>query len=608
METKNKQMVIKIPLLLLVGVVLFSFGVSAVSAAATDNSTIYVNTQGNDAWDGLNATYNGTSGPKKTITNATGTVATNGTVHIAQGTYNEYGINIDHNMTIIGANQQKTIINGTNKDTIFYILTGVNVNVSNLTFTQGESQYGGAIYNNGTTTLTNCNFENNSVYEHGGAIKNYGTLNIIKCVFTNNSAMMDGGAISNEKGCSVNIKDSTLTNNTAMNNGGAIYNGGTLNVTNSILTNNTANGFGGGAIMNIGTLNVTNSTLTNNTANYGGAIFNFVRGDATPRIVNFNRIVGNTASYGSAIYCYYGAMDATLNWWGSNNPVWTDLILTNAGTIDTSRWLYMTINATPTTINNTQSSLVTVNFNNQYNGTTVKSLDPSEGHIPDGTPVTYSSTLGTFNPVISTTVNGITTALFTANRAETGNITAVTDNQTLTKLLTVNPAAYLYLNVTSSKNNPTVGETFIVTYKLSNRGPDNAMNVTVSFQIPAGLEFVTVSVDNGIWTYNPANRTVTWNLTNVAVGDPYLYLTVRALGTGSYTIIPTITSETFNRNTDPLTSFRVSVKAQNNSNGNTVNAASTTKTIPMQKTGMPIAGLILAILAVFGGIFTPRKK
>jgi hypothetical protein len=94
----------------------------------------------------------------------------------------------------------------------------------------------------------------------------------------------------------------------------------------------------------------------------------------------------------------------------------------------------------------------------------------------------------------------------------------------------------------------------------------------------------------------------------VAVGDPYLYLTVRASGAGSYTITPTITSKTFNQNTDPLTPFIFNVKAQNNSNGNTVNAASTTKTVPMQTTGMPIAGLVLAILAVLGGIFTPRKK
>jgi hypothetical protein len=122
------------------------------------------------------------------------------------------------------------------------------------------------------------------------------------------------------------------------------------------------------------------------------------------------------------------------------------------------------------------------------------------------------------------------------------------------------------------------------------------------------LEFVNATVDNGTWTYNPSNRTITWNLTNVVVGDPYLYLTVKALGAGSYSITPAITSETFNRNTDPLIPFNISVQPQNNSNSNTVNAASTTKTIPMQTTGMPIAGLILAILAVLGGTLAQRKK
>jgi len=612
METKNKQMVIKIPLLLLVGVVLFSFGVSAVSAAGTsDNSTIYVNTQGNDAWDGLNATYNGTSGPKKTITNATGVVAANGTVHIAQGTYNESGIKINTNMTIIGENQANTIINGTNKDTIFYILSGVNVTISNLTLTQGESPDGGAIYNEGNTTLTNCNFENNSDYGYGGAIDNYGAINITKCVFTNNSAMVDGGAISNENGCSVNIEDSTFTGNTAMNNGGAIYNAGTLNVNNSTLTGNNATN--GGAIINFGTLTVTNSTLANNTATkktapmsgMGGAIFNFVHSDTNPRIVNFNRIVGNTAaSYGSAIYSFYGIVDATLNWWGSNENPSIYVSTGTTGIVNVTSWLVLNATVNPISVMDGGNSLVTVDLLYDNTG---NYHDPINGHVPDGTPVTFTATNGDVNST-STLINGQATALFTANRAGTASINTTIDSQTLTKQLTITPAAYLYLNTTTSKKNPTVGETFMLTYKLSNKGPDNATNVTVSFQIPSGLEFVSASVDNGTWTYNPANRTVTWTLSNVAVGDPYLYLTVRASGAGSYTITPTITSETFNRNTDPLTPFTINVKAQNNSNGNTVNAASTTKTIPMQTTGMPIAGLVLAILAVLGGTLTPRKK
>lgn len=68
METQNKKSILRIPLLLLVCVVLFSFGVGAVSAANTSsNSTIYVSTDGDDTWDGLSPVYNTTSGPKKTI-------------------------------------------------------------------------------------------------------------------------------------------------------------------------------------------------------------------------------------------------------------------------------------------------------------------------------------------------------------------------------------------------------------------------------------------------------------------------------------------------------------------------------------------------------------
>ena len=43
-----------------------------------------------------------------------------------------------------------------------------------------------------------------------------------------------------------------------------------------------------------------------------------------------------------------------------------------------------------------------------------------------------------------------------------------------------------------------------------------------------------------------------------------------------------------------------------NSNSNFIKTSNTT--IPMQHTGLPIAGLILAILTVIGGTIIPRKK
>ena len=350
-------------------------------------------------------------------------------------------------------------------------------------------------------------------------------------------------------------------------------------------------------------MNVTSCTFIANHAGYGGGAI--VTNQYTTNEFHFCSFIGNTATYGNFAY-NWGSMNATNNWWGNNtNPATVTNLIYNYGGSDVSSWIVMNITVDPNSILNGANSTVTVDLLHDNTGAY---HDPLNGHIPDGTLVTFTSTLGSFNPTTATIVNGIATVLFTANQTGTGNLTATTDNQTVTQLLTVNPASYLYLNTTTSKANPTVGETFVLTYKLSNRGPDNATNVTVSFQIPVGLEFVDVTVDNGTWTYNPKNRTVTWNLTNVEVGDPYLYLTVKVLGTGSYTITPTITSDTYNRNTDSLTPFTVNVKAQNNSNADTVNAASTTKTVPMQTTGMPITGLVLAILAVLGGTLAPRKK
>jgi len=603
METKNKHSILKIPLLLLVSVVLFSFGVSAVSAASTsNNSTIYVSTQGNDTWDGLNATYNGTSGPKATIANATGTVVVNGTVHIAQGTYNETGIIITKNMTIIGENQDNTIINGKQTGTtIFTILPGINVTLINLTLTNSTSiNYGGAIVNYGTLIINNCTFYNNTATE-GGAICNYfdSNLTVNNSKFTDNIGKNDSGAI-------VSVGTLTVTNSTFTGNsapiGGAIATTTSLIVTNSAFYNNTAQY--GGAILEYGNLSVTNSTFMGNTATINGGAIVHYGVDASTVVLHFNRIVGNSPNT-SQIHSEYIVMDATLNWWGSNLDPSVYVSKGTSGIVNVTSWLVLNITADPTSILNGVNSTVTVDLLHDNTGTY---HDPVNGHVPDGIPVTFTSTNGNLSTTSTTLINGQATILLTANRAGASNINATVDNQTVTQLLTVNPASYLYLNTKSSKSNPTAGETFMLTYKLSNNGPDNATNVTMSFQIPAGLEFVNASVDNGTWTYNPVNRTITWNLTNVAVGDPYLYLTVRALGTGSYTITPTITSETFNQNNDPLTPFSISVQAQNNSNGNTVNAASTTKTVPMQKTGMPIAGLMLAILAVLGGIFTPRKK
>jgi hypothetical protein len=226
-------------------------------------------------------------------------------------------------MTINGESQTGTIIDAEKQNRTFTILSGITFTLQNITLTNGTSVDGGAILNYGTVT----------------------------------------------------INQSTLTQNTA-GTGGAIYNyKGTLTINQTTLTQNTAGT--GGAIYNYkGTLTINQSTLTQNTATTGGAIYN---DDGTSEI-HFSRIIGNN---NIDVYRDGGTVNATLNWWGSNDPDFTSLL---NGVNSPTNWLYMTINTTPSTINNTETSLITASFNNRYNGTTVTPYTPGVGeYIPDST-------------------------------------------------------------------------------------------------------------------------------------------------------------------------------------------------------------------------------
>jgi CSLREA domain-containing protein len=119
--------------------------------------------------------------------------------------------------------------------------------------------------------------------------------------------------------------------------GGGIYNqGGTLNLTDSAVSNNSASGssegnsnFGGGIYNQSGTLNVTNSTISNNSAaggysnNQGGGIYNASGTlNLTNSTVSNNSAAGDSRSqaYGGGIIHQHGTLNVT-NSTISNNSV-----------------------------------------------------------------------------------------------------------------------------------------------------------------------------------------------------------------------------------------------------------------------------------------------
>ena len=161
----------------------------------------------------------------------------------------------------------------------------------------------------------------------------------------------------------------------------------------------------------------------------------------------------------------------------------------------------------------------------------------------------------------------------------------------------------LYVTITSSKINPTVGDTITITFKVGNHGPSTAEDVVMSLTIPKGMEFIIAAPDQGKYSYEPSTRTLTWDLGDVVVGDPYLYLTVNVIKAGKYVIHPTLSTSTY----DPNLQENIGTLVINAQSKNVrVNAYGIT--VGQQKTGSSITALVLAALLVIAGLIVPRKK
>ena len=243
---------------------------------------------------------------------------------------------ITSDMTIDGQGYR---IHGNNRFRIFYIEEGSTVAIHNLTMTRNMARYksshlvvdgndesGGAVYNEGTLTISDSSFIHNVADEYGGAIHNEGTLTISNSSFIDNRAVDLGGAISNYEGTLI-ISDSRFSGNTS-EDGGAILNGlgGRLTISGSSFNNNAAAATGGavsnkaaevtisgssfidnrakgigGAVHNwFGTMDISNSSFSGNSADYrGGAVY--VDGNYPAALAHLT-LANNTAVQGGGIY------------------------------------------------------------------------------------------------------------------------------------------------------------------------------------------------------------------------------------------------------------------------------------------------------------------
>ena len=501
---------------------------------------------------GINLTLN-----NLTITNATrldsGAILNYGTLSVSDCSFtNNFAENYGGAICNEGVNVSVTNSSFTDNTATYggaiYNSDSGNLSVSGCSFTGNTADYGGAIFNGGSVSVSGCSFTGNTANNYGGSIYNsFGSVFVTDSIFTSNNATIygNGGAIFNYRG-SVSVSGCSFTSNTAeyggsiynsdsgtlsvsgcsftsntANYGGAIinYGSGSVSVNDSIFTGNIASYFGGaiykdygignltvsgcsftgntadygGAICNYGNLSVSGCSFTGNTADYGGAIYN-EQGTVT---ANFNRIVNNSPT---AIQNNDGTVDARYNWWGYNNPDFTTLI---SGVVDYNPWLYMTLQPDPTNIAQGEISTLTANFNNAFDGTTITTLNSADGHIPDKTPVTFNTDLGSIGSktIIKETTDGVATATLTADETVgIAHVNAVTDSQIVNTNVITNQIINSTITTTENKNNFT-GQNVLLTANVKDDEGNNVNGGQLRFTVN-GIIVDTVAVVDGLATLN----------------------------------------------------------------------------------------------------------
>jgi hypothetical protein len=185
-------------------------------------------------------------------------------LHLCAGTWQPMAtILVNKDVTILGnINGGPSVLNGGDFVQVVGIRPNITVKFENVTFTQGNTDEGAGIFNQGDLTLTNCQVTGNFA-RLGGGIYNEGTLELYYGSITGNHVK----------------SDSSFTPDYF---GGGIYNdGGTVHVTGTTIADNIANyansdnGAGGGIYNNGGTvtLQAGSSVSGNASVQNGGGLY-----------------------------------------------------------------------------------------------------------------------------------------------------------------------------------------------------------------------------------------------------------------------------------------------------------------------------------------------
>ena len=315
---------------------------------------------------------------------------------------NSYGI-ININNSNIYTNTAYTMGGGLNNNQNG-IMNIDDSQIFNNIATKSSSNSGGGIYDYcGVINITDTSIYGNTANSGGGLYNMDGNISLDNSNIYGNNARNYGGGITNEEyDYAFVITNTNIYSNTALFGGGIDNLDGNLVIINSNLSSNSAAVYGGGVYNEVyGILNITDSNIINNTSLYtgiGSVVYNL--GDSA---LNFNKIIGT----GTLITNQGRTVDATNNWWGSNSNPSGEV----SSNVNVSTWLVLKTTASPTGISPNGSSNITADLTHDQTG---NYYDPTLGHVPDGIPVIFTSTLGTLSILSSNLINGSASTIFSA--------------------------------------------------------------------------------------------------------------------------------------------------------------------------------------------------
>ena len=401
------------------------------SEDVVSTAIVYVNSTGGSDSNSGNSWENAF----KTIEKAVSAVEENGTIYVADGSYQlgdsvpAAGISINKNIAIIGQSTN-AVISGGNAKRIFTIGVDCTLNITKLTLTEGKGTYGGAIQiedggntnpvRQGYLIISDSIISNSHATTIGGAIgTNRGTIsNINNVTFVGNSAPIGGAVGSSQKG-TVNIGENCkFIENSASGRGSVIY--AQAEVTtgkNNLFYGNIATGnYGYGAIFgygfDIGPANV----FINNKAAAGGSLY--LGGNRYSGTGSYCIFINNTDNDGYTIAKQSKNRPVTLNncYWGTNTPDFSALC---NGAITYTNYLVLNISSDSDEIHVGENAVITVDLTKNQNGGTA-----DINSLPGSLPLVFTVVNGNVNPITTELVNGVGTTTYSPSVMGEGSVTA----------------------------------------------------------------------------------------------------------------------------------------------------------------------------------------